>query len=101
MPCLAAGHFYLALYWHGILRSNLDSMTNERSTEQAPNTPDAGNSRSQSSEEQKTPQEGDYRNIETPVNNAASFGDDYESQQEDELTMEEPKTEKEGRTGKS
>ena len=41
-------------------------------------------------------QEGDYRNVETSVNNPDYFGDDYESQQEDELTMEEPKTEKAG-----
>jgi hypothetical protein len=42
-----------------------------------------------------------YKNIETSVNNPAYFDDDYESRAEDELTEEEPKTEKDGRTGKS
>jgi len=45
--------------------------------------------------------EGSYKNVETSVNSPESFGDDYESQAEDELTEEEPKTEKDGRTGKS
>ena len=39
--------------------------------------------------------EGEYKNVETSVNNPSYFNDDYESQQEDELTEEEPKTEKE------
>jgi hypothetical protein len=45
--------------------------------------------------------EGEYKNIETSVNNKDSFDDDYESQAEDELTSEEPRTEKEGETGKN
>ena len=45
--------------------------------------------------------EGSFRNVETSVNSRESFGDDYESQQEDEISREEAKTEKEGRTGKS
>jgi hypothetical protein len=44
--------------------------------------------------------EGDYENVETSVNNPSYFNDDYESQQEDEITEEEPKTEKEQREGK-
>jgi hypothetical protein len=45
--------------------------------------------------------EGDYKNVETSVNNPSSFDDSSESKQEDEITMEEPKTENEGRVGKS
>jgi hypothetical protein len=45
--------------------------------------------------------EGEYKNIETSVNNKEHFNDDYESSAEDELTREEPRTEKEGQTGKS
>jgi len=44
--------------------------------------------------------EGDYKNVETSVDNPSSFDDRYESKQEDEITMEEPKTEKEGRVRK-
>jgi hypothetical protein len=44
--------------------------------------------------------EGDYKNIETSVNNPSYFDDSYESEQEDEISMEEPKTEDEGRVGK-
>lgn len=39
--------------------------------------------------------EGDYKNIETSVNNPDYFDDSYESQAEDEITEEEPRTEKE------
>jgi len=44
--------------------------------------------------------EGDYKNAETSVNNPSSFDDSYESKSEDEITREEPKTEKEQRAGK-
>jgi hypothetical protein len=44
--------------------------------------------------------EGDYKNVETSVNNPSYFDDSYESQQEDEISSEEPKTEDEGRVGK-
>ena len=44
--------------------------------------------------------ERDYKNIETSVNNPEYFDDSYESQQEDEISSEEPKTEDEGRVGK-
>jgi hypothetical protein len=45
--------------------------------------------------------EGEYKNIETSVNNPASFDDSYASKQEDEMTREELKTEKEKRSEKS
>jgi hypothetical protein len=44
--------------------------------------------------------EGNYKNVETSVNNPSSFDDSYESEAEDEITREEPKTEKEQRAGK-
>lgn len=39
--------------------------------------------------------EGSYRNAETPVNSKEDFGDDYESGQENEISGEEARTEKE------
>ena len=45
--------------------------------------------------------EGSFRNVETSVNSRENFGDDYESQQADEMSREEAKTENEGRKGKS
>lgn len=47
------------------------------------------------------PQEGDYRNIETSVNNPSYFDDDYEAKQEGEMSKEEAASEKENRTGRS
>lgn len=44
--------------------------------------------------------EGEYKNIETSVNNPSSFDDSYASKQEDEIAREEVKTEKEQRSGK-
>lgn len=42
-----------------------------------------------------------YKNIETKVNNREYFGDDYESGQDDEMSSNEAKTEKENRPGRS
>lgn len=60
------------------------------------------NNRKHSPDEPKNQgaREGDYKNVETSVNSPSSFDDDYESKQEDEITREEAKTEKEGRVGK-
>jgi len=41
-----------------------------------------------------------YKNVETSVNNPASFDDSYESNAEHEITREESRTEKEQRSGK-
>jgi hypothetical protein len=41
-----------------------------------------------------------YKNVETSVNNPASFDDSYESKAEHEITREESRTEKEQRSGK-
>lgn len=45
--------------------------------------------------------EGNYKNVQTSVNNPSSFDNRYQSKQEDKIADEEAKTEKEGRTGKS
>jgi len=44
--------------------------------------------------------EGRYKNIETSVNTPSYFDDSHESKAEDEITEEEPKTEKQQRAGK-
>ncbi len=55
---------------------------------------------------QQTPQGGDqarkagYVPVEDRPGNREDFGDDYEVEQEDEITREEAKTEKQNRTGK-
>jgi hypothetical protein len=41
--------------------------------------------------------EGNYKNIETSVNNPAYFNDDYESRAEDEIARQESKSEKDQR----
>lgn len=46
-------------------------------------------------------QQGNYKNIETAVNNPSYFDDDYEVEQENKITEHEHKTEDEGRVGKS
>ena len=80
-------------------------MEKDRTEEKRSNSPESesnnGANRPQTGQQNSTPQEGDYRNVETAVNNKEYFGDEYEIEQEDELTMEEPKTEKAGKTGKS
>lgn len=59
------------------------------------------NNRNNSNEQQNQgAQQGEYKNVETSVNNPSYFDDSYESKAEDEITDEEPKTENEGRTGK-
>lgn len=68
-------------------------------------SPEAGNegqsSQPETDRRQNTPQEGEYRNVETGADSREDFGDDYEAEQENEIGREEAKTEKEGRTGKS
>ena len=59
------------------------------------------NNRKTYNEENPGAKEGEYKNVETSVNNPSYFDDSYESEQEDEITMEEPKTENDGSVGKS
>lgn len=47
------------------------------------------------------PKEGEYRNIETSVNNPSYYDDDYEVKQEGEISGEEARREKEIRTERS
>ena len=55
----------------------------------------------QDQQKETTPKEGEFRNVETGVNSPGQFNDDYESAQEDKISEEEARTEKEGSTGKS
>ena len=58
---------------------------------------DGGNNSDTSREEKQNggAQEGQYKNIETSVNNRSYFGDDYEVEQEDEMSRNEANTEDE------
>jgi hypothetical protein len=63
--------------------------------------PSENNDRQEKPTEQNSgAQEGSYRNVETSVNKPEDFDDDYEVAQEDDLTMEEPETEDDGRNDK-
>jgi len=55
----------------------------------------------QPQQDPKQPKEGDFRNVETGVNNPGQFDDNFETEQEDQISEEEARTEDEGRTGKS
>ena len=44
--------------------------------------------------------EGDYKNVETSVNNPSYFNDEKVDQMENDLAEEEPRTEDNARTGK-
>jgi len=58
---------------------------------------DVGNNSDKSREGKQNggAQEGEYKNIETSVNNRSYFGDDYEVEQEDEMSRNEANTEDE------
>lgn len=47
--------------------------------------------------QKQKPQEGDYRNVETSVNNPSYFDDDYETKQEDKILRDEVKSAKKNR----
>jgi hypothetical protein len=51
--------------------------------------------------EEEEMREGSFRDAETRNDSKESFTDERETRMEDELTEEEPKSEKSGRTGKS
>jgi hypothetical protein len=51
--------------------------------------------------EEEEMKEGSFRDAETRNDSKESYTDERETRMEDELTEEEPKTEKSGRTGKS
>lgn len=59
------------------------------------------NKRKTYNEENPGAKEGEYKNVETSVNNPSNLDDSYESEKEDEITMEEPKTERDGSVEKS
>jgi hypothetical protein len=49
----------------------------------------------QVNQDQQQPKEGEYKNIETSVNNRSYFGDDYEVEQEAQIGQNEADTEDE------
>ena len=51
--------------------------------------------RQRDDEQKQEPREGEYRNVETSVNNRSYFNDDYEVSQEEEISSEEANTEDE------
>ena len=61
---------------------------------------DRSNNGSNDAQSQKGRGDEQYKNIETKVGNRESFGDDYEVEQEDELSRNEAKTENENRIGR-
>jgi len=63
--------------------------------------PSQSNNNQGAGQSEQESQEGSFSNVETGVNSKEYFDDDFESQEEDEITREEPRTEKDGRTGKS
>jgi hypothetical protein len=84
-------------------------MSNDLSKNQKRGTPlnpserggDSANPKREDSQQNEKPKEGEYRNIETSVNNPSYFDDDYEVKQENEISKEEARREKEIRAGRS
>lgn len=58
---------------------------------------EANNPQKEREQPKQKPQEGDYRNVETSVNNPSYFDDDYEAKQEDEISKDEAGRAKENR----
>jgi len=74
--------------------------TDKNNQQNAGNDPAQTNRQPSQEERRNGPNEGDYRNVETSVNNPDSFGDDYEADQEEEFTEEQVRDDNEGRDGK-
>jgi|GEM_PF-6377690 len=74
--------------------------TDKNNQQNSSNDPAQSNRQPSQDERQNGPGEGDYRNVETSVNSADSFGDDYEAEQEEEFTEEQVRNDDEGRDGK-
>ena len=78
-------------------------MSNELSKKQKRGTPlnpseggsDSANPKRGDLQSKEEPKEGEYRNVETSVNNPSYFGDEYEAEQENEISREEARTENE------
>ncbi len=65
-----------------------------------PSERDSGASTPQRKQDQQKsePREGEYRNVETAVNNPSYFNDDYETEQEAQISREEARTKNENDT---
>ena len=62
---------------------------------------DSANPQTKPDQRNTEPKEGEYRNIETSVNNPSYFDDEYEAQQDNQIVEDESKREKEGRIERS
>jgi len=96
---------HISRFWHqfffSIIKQIMSANFFEDKKGSTPDPSQSNNSPEQSGTVEESQQEGSFRNVETGVSNMEYFNDDFESQQEDEITKEEADTEKEGRTGKS
>ena len=76
-------------------------MTNrnpKRGTPQNPSESRGGTTNpSRLGQQQEKPKEGDFRNIETAVDNPSNFDDDYAAEQEEKISEQEASTEDENR----
>ena len=61
----------------------------------------SGNPQTPPAQRSTEPKEGEYRNIETSVNNPSYFDDDYEVEQDNKIAEDESKSEKEDRIKRS
>ncbi len=62
---------------------------------------DSGHPQTPPGQRNTEPKEGEYRNIETSVNNSSYFDDDYEVEQDNKIAEDESKSEKEERIERS
>jgi hypothetical protein len=78
-------------------------MSNDLSKKQKRGTPlnpsergsDSANPQKNGEQQNEETKEGEYRNVETSVNNPSYFDDDYEVEQENEISRKEAETEDE------
>lgn len=62
---------------------------------------DSANPQTKPDQGHREPKEGEYRNIETSVNNPSYFDDDYEVKQDNKIVEDEARREKEDRVERS
>ena len=76
--------------------NNLSDSNNQRGA----GLPDTNNSQNTNENQDQRAGDGNYKNIETSVNNRQAFGDDYEVEQEDQMSQGEAESERNERIGK-
>ena len=75
--------------------NNLSDSNNQRGA----GLPD-NNTQNEGGNQDQRAGDGNYKNIETSVNNRQAFGDDYEVEQEDQMSQGEAESERNERIGK-